>query len=267
MRYTNVNIYQITHQKEIEMRNLRIVKVLVCFAIIGLSLLNATKIYASEENNQVDSSSTQEKIVYLTFDDGPTRGVTEQILDELKKLDIKATFFVVGKEIKDKESILKRMYEEGHGIGLHTYTHNYNKVYSSPDMFLEEMDKTATYIDEVLGVEANIKYIRFPGGSAGRLNENFYNAIKEKGYNIFDWNVNLEDGVKPNASVYELVQNAKKSRDDINTKIILAHCNLNNGNTAKAIKEIYEYYTGLGFKFEAITNDTPEYYYQFKKNK
>ncbi|OOB77001.1 MAG: polysaccharide deacetylase [Epulopiscium sp. Nuni2H_MBin003] len=234
----------------------RIITILVVVLLFALLVIESPKVYATE---------TGEKVVYLTFDDGPTKGVTEDILDELQRLNIKGTFFVVGKEIIDKEDILKRMYDEGHGIGLHTYTHNYNKVYSSVDTFVEEMKKTADFINEVLQQDANIKYIRFPGGSSGRLNQEFYDALKAQGYNIFDWNVNLEDGVKPNATVYELVENAKKSRDDVDRKIILAHCNLNNKNTVTAINGIYEYYTNQGYEFKAITNETLEYYYSFKK--
>ncbi|OOO00480.1 MAG: polysaccharide deacetylase [Epulopiscium sp. Nele67-Bin004] len=237
-------------------------RVILSILVVGLVIINAPRIYAEDAPKQ---QPTDEKIVYLTFDDGPTRGVTDDIMDQLKKHDVKGTFFVVGKEIQDKEAVLKRMHEEGHGIGLHTYSHNYKKVYSSPDMFIKEMEETQTKINEVLGEDVKINYIRFPGGSAGRLNQDFYNLIKSKGYTIFDWNVNLEDGVNPNASVYELVENAKKARDKINTKIVLAHCNLNNKNTVKALDGIIEYYKSQGYTFDKITNDTPEYYYQFKK--
>ncbi|OON93226.1 MAG: hypothetical protein ATN31_06900 [Candidatus Epulonipiscioides saccharophilum] len=218
---------------------------------------------SSEDINSLENTS--EKVAYFTFDDGPTSGITSQLLDELNRLNIKATFFVVGKEIIDKEYILKRIYSEGHSIGLHTYSHDYKKIYSSPETFLTEMQKTSDYINEILGIDANIKFIRFPGGSAGKLNQAFYDQIKACGYTIFDWNVNLEDGVRPDASVEELVNNAKKVSNKMTERIILAHCNLTNDNTIKAIEPIYEYYKSLGYRFDVINNETKEYYYKFNK--
>ncbi|MGL4344044.1 MAG: polysaccharide deacetylase family protein [Cellulosilyticaceae bacterium] len=211
------------------------------------------------------AEAKKEKVVYLTFDDGPTPGVTEKIMDVLKAYDIKGTFFVVGKEIPKRETILKRMYEEGHGIGLHTYSHNYQRVYSGYDVFIEEMDKTQQTINEVLGQNLEIKAIRFPGGSAGRLNQCFFEKITDKGYKIFDWNVNLEDGVNPRLAPSQLVNNAKKCKGDSTTRIILAHCNSSNKSTYQALPGIIEYYQREGYVFKAIDNDTTQYYYKFKK--
>ena len=211
------------------------------------------------------SAQDTEKIVYLTFDDGPTPKITEQILDVLKSKNIKATFFIVGKEIKGREAILKRIYEEGHGIGLHTYSHNFKIIYKDPDTFIAEMDKTSATINEVLGTNLDFKVIRFPGGSAGRLNKNFYHKLCEKGYLIFDWNVDLQDGVKGNLSPNCFLENAKKCMDKSCRRIILAHCNANNKNTCEALDEIINYYTNEGYTFKAIDQTTKPYYYRFRK--
>ncbi|WP_242946795.1 polysaccharide deacetylase family protein [Clostridium haemolyticum] len=79
------------------------------------------------------------KKVYLTFDDGPTSKVTLDILDVLKEHNVKATFFVVGKEIQNRETVLKKIYNEGHSIGLHTYSHSFKKIYKNDDSFVKEM--------------------------------------------------------------------------------------------------------------------------------
>lgn len=221
-------------------------------------LINISSIGAVEE---------PEKVVYLTFDDGPTPKVTEKILDILKQEDVKATFFVVGKEIKQRESILQRMYDEGHSIGLHTYTHNFKEVYRNKDTFINEMEKTLDTVNEVLGEELDIKIIRFPGGSAGRLNENFLKALQAQEYKIFDWNVNLEDGVNPELAPCELLKNAKKCRDKGNRRIILAHCNSKNKSTCSALPAIIAFYKKEGYTFKAIDNETEPYYYKFNKDK
>ncbi len=208
---------------------------------------------------------TDEKAVYLTFDDGPTPKVTEQILDVLKANDVKATFFIVGKEIKGREAILKRIYEEGHGIGLHTYSHNFKIIYKNPESFIMEMEKVKSTINETLGTHLDIKAIRFPGGSAGRLNTKFYNALCAKGYCIYDWNVDLQDGIKGTLPPSTFVKNAKKCQDGRMRRIILAHCNGNNKNTALALNDIITYYKQEGYIFKAIDHTTTPYFYRFKK--
>lgn len=211
------------------------------------------------------TTPTDEKIVYLTFDDGPTPKVTEAILDTLKAEQVPATFFIVGKEIPGREAILKRIYEEGHGIGLHTYSHNFKIIYKDPDSFIMEMDKTKACINEVLGTQLDFPIIRFPGGSAGRLNKHFYEQLCAKGYLIFDWNVDLKDGIKGHLAPSEFVTFSKKCMDRSSRRIILAHCNANNMNTCKALPEIIAYYRAQGYSFKAIDAATAPYFYRFKK--
>ncbi len=234
-----------------------LLSLLLCYYLIVPHYLLATSV--SPYNN------SDKKIVYLTFDDGPTPKVTPQILDILKANDVKATFFIVGKEIKGRESTLQRIYEEGHGIGLHTYSHNFKIIYKNPESFIIEMEKVASTINETLNTNLDIKAIRFPGGSAGRLNTKFYKLICEKGYLIFDWNVDLQDGIKGTLPPSTFVKNAKKCQDKSIRRIILAHCNCNNQNTALALNDIIAYYKQEGYTFEAITNTTPPYFFRFKK--
>lgn len=213
----------------------------------------------------IPAPPADDKVVYLTFDDGPTPKVTEAILDVLKAQDVKATFFIVGKEIKGREAILKRIYEEGHGIGLHTYSHNFKIIYKDPDSFIMEMKKTQATINEALGTNLTLPLIRFPGGSAGRLNQNFYNRLCDEGFLIFDWNVDLKDGVKGNLPPNEFLENAKKCMDRSTRRIILAHCNSNNQNTCEALDDIICYYKNEGYVFKAIDELTKPYFYRFKK--
>ena len=207
----------------------------------------------------------EEKVVYLTFDDGPTTGVTEEILDVLNKENVKATFFVVGKEIIQREKVLQRIYEEGHTIGLHTYSHNFKKIYASETAFLTEMQQVEDKINEVIGKNLDLKAIRFPGGSSGRLTQNLLVQLHEAGYKIYDWNVNLEDGVNPQLQPWQLLENAKKCSRKTNRKIILAHCNINNKSTPRALADIIQYYRSEGYVFKAINDQTEEFYYRIKE--
>jgi len=237
-------------------------------------------IYSVEKNNSMENSQASaslntlykdsgdikpSKLAYLTFDDGPTHVVTAALLDVLKIQKVKATFFVVGKEIEGKESLLKRIYNEGHSIGLHTYSHNFKEIYRSNREFINEMTKTSIKIQEVTGFAPKI--IRFPGGSSKRLNAITLEDIHKNNFKIYDWNVNICDGIDPNLSVSQLVRNSKIIKGNKNVAILLMHCNFNNKNTVKALPQIIKYYSDLGYEFKAITESTPEYYYKFKNQK
>lgn len=204
-----------------------------------------------------------DKVVYLTFDDGPTI-ITNKLLDVLKENNVKATFFVVGKEIEGREEILKRIYNEGHSIGLHTYSHNFRKIYRSNSSFIDEMDCVAEKVKEVTGYSAHA--IRYPGGSCKHLNEEMLNELHDCGYRVFDWNVNLCDGIDSKLSPKELIENSKKCKGSCYRRIILMHCNSNNRNTIKALPELIQYYKKNGYIFLPITDKTPEYYYKLKNN-
>lgn len=246
------------------------VATIICIIFASIAPINPTQKNSQTFNPLKTSFKDSDdykapKYVYLTFDDGPTHVVTDALLDVLKKENVKATFFIVGKEIIGKELILKRIYNEGHALGLHTYSHNFKKIYRSTDQFIDEMKKTSNKIKEITGSTSNI--IRFPGGSSKRLNAFTLNNLHKNNFKIYDWNVNLCDGVDPNLSVSQLIRNSKAIRGNKNMAIILMHCNSNNKNTVKALSGIIKYYRNLGYKFRPITEKTPEYYYKFKDKK
>lgn len=206
----------------------------------------------------------EEKSIFLTFDDGPSFIVTNKILDILKEKGVKATFFVVGNKIQGREDILTRIDREGHSIGLHTYTHVYKKIYSSHDSFINEMDETQKEVNRVLGY--NPKAIRFPTGSKPHLNSSLLEKLHNKNYKIYDWNACLSDGLNYNTPTDRLVREAHKIIGKGNSRIfMLLHCDQTNKNTAKALPFIIDYYKDLGYQFKTITEDTPEYYFRFKK--
>ena len=251
-------------------------KVICYIALISIlfTFLNANVIpkevsaKAEERNNTLQCNEyTQEvnidneKIIYLTFDDGPSYKITNRILDILKKYNVKATFFVVGSQIKDREEILKRIYEDGHSIGLHTYTHKYKKIYSSQEYFLKEMTMTSKEIEKIIHIKPMA--IRFPGGSKKHLNKELLDKLHKENYKVYDWNANIADGVTPNLSIDQFFRKATnvKNKSQI---ILLMHCNYDNEKTCEALPKIIEYYRNLGYQFCTINDNTPEYYFRFK---
>lgn len=216
----------------------------------------------------IKSPKAQEdnKVVYLTFDDGPPRLITNKILDVLKEHNVKATFFIVGKEIPSREDIVMRIYDEGHSIGIHTYSHNSKKIYSTIENFVNEMLLTQEKIKAITNHSSYI--IRFPWGTNNpyrKLTPEFLMELHSNNFKIYDWNVDIKDGLSPDLSPQQFLNNSKKIKGNYNGIIILMHCNSNNRNTVKALPNIIKYYRDLGYDFKAITPDTEEYYHLHRK--
>ena len=217
----------------------------------------------SDKNIDTVVSAENCKIIYLTFDDGPSIVVNNKILDILKNENVKATFFVVGYKINGKEQTLKRIYSEGHSIGLHTYTHKYRQIYANDNTFIDEMDKTAFEVEKVVGFSPVV--IRFPSGSKKHLSKNLLEKLHAKNYKIYDWNLSLSDGLDYNTSPDKLFKEATQKCINPSKIFLLAHCDQPNKTTCEALPKIIKYYKDLGYEFKTITTDTPEYHFRVAK--
>ena len=195
------------------------------------------------------------KNCYLTFDDGPSP-VTEQVLDVLDKYGIKATFFVVGKQVYAYPDLLVRMYEGGHSIGNHSYSHDYSSVYRGDDDFNDEVITTKRAINYALkGVYENYIF-RFPGGSYDDYKQGYKYNIKALGYEYIDWNSLTGDGeiVEPDAD--KLMQELKEYTND-GTKediVVLMHDAGAKQLTADILPDVIDYLKLKGYNFKAIWN-------------
>lgn len=179
--------------------------------------------------------------VYLTFDDGPSK-YTEEILDILDEYQVKATFFVVGKEGNTAEALLKKIVDNGHSLGMHSYSHEYGKIYESVESFAADFQKLQDYLYEVTGVKSTI--YRFPGGSSNVVSDidmqEFADYLEEQGVTFYDWNISSGDGGSVVPSVDELVTNCTKDIRNWNTSIILLHDSGEKRNTVDALPLIIE---------------------------
>lgn len=197
----------------------------------------------------------KEKMVYLTFDDGPSR-YTRSILDVLKKYEIKATFFVIGSSITGSEDILKRIAEEGHNIGVHSHSHVYKEIYSSVDAFLDDFALVSAKIQEITGIKPNI--FRFPGGSLNPYNERWGNTIisemLSRGYRYYDWNVGSGDASTD--MDYDDIYNAViKQVASYPYSVVLMHDGGGNrSSTVTALRLIIEKLQSKGHTFDMLTN-------------
>lgn len=204
------------------------------------------------------------KVVYLTFDDGPSTTNTPQVLDVLDKYNIKATFFILGKSLEEgetAENILKRIASDGHAIGNHTYGHDYDYLYPgrtiNPDNFMSEINKCNERIKKVLGDDFDTRVIRFPGGYwswEGRTG--IRPILDEKGYAIIDWNTLNEDAQGAKKDANGLVECLKKNTDalgpDADSVVVLMHDTYGKEETVKSLPGIIQYFKDKGFEFKTI---------------
>ncbi|ALB44224.1 MULTISPECIES: polysaccharide deacetylase family protein [Clostridium] len=237
----------------------------------------------SESNSEVENSAFVEKylnqqmkgqrpdgadgkkVVYLTFDDGPSETVTPQILDILKKEDVHATFFLIGKYIdKDQASkdLVKREFDEGNAIGNHTYSHDYNYLYPNGKINLEncmsDFEKTNQSLKNILGQDFSTRAVRFPGGQmtwdkkdpSGA--EAMDKALHDKDYHQIDWNSLSGDAEGAPKKAEQLKQEVIKTVANREKAIILMHDTYGKEETAKALPEVIEYLKGQGYEFKII---------------
>lgn len=213
-----------------------------------------------EEMVSGDSAQTSEdvKYVYLTFDDGPSI-YTGEILDILKRYDVKATFFVTGKEGKDYEKIFQRIVDEGHTLGMHSYSHKYDEIYASKENFVEDFTKLQEYLFDVTGVQSKI--YRFPGGSSNTVSQvdmgELIDYLTEQGVTYYDWNISSGDSSGSTLSVEQIVDNCTKNIDYYNNAFVLLHDSKNKRTTVEALPLIIEHIIAQGnMQIVPITADT-----------
>ena len=194
------------------------------------------------------------KRAFLTFDDGPS-SVTPQILDILKQENIKATFFVLGSNVEKYPETLKRMYDEGHFIANHGYSHVYCQIYSSPQAVLDEYNRCNDVVKNVLGEqEYNSHLFRFPGGLLGGeyadVKAQANNLLSENNILHVDWNALTGDSETTNPTIEFEMQRLHETVGEKNSVVILMHDAQAKKVTADSLTQIIQYLRDKGYKFE-----------------
>ena len=195
-----------------------------------------------------------EKIAFLTFDDGPNISVTPKVLDILKEENVKASFFVIGKCVDSHPEITKRAYDEGHYIANHGYSHNNNLLYKSSDNFLNELKKTDLAIGNAIGVPNYCSHIfRFPNGFMSPSNKakkkEAVKLLQNIDFNYIDWNCLNNDSVKKYSSS-QLLNNLIKSSQNKDVLVILMHGTKDVSNSSIVLKDSIKYLKGKGYIFK-----------------
>ena len=206
---------------------------------------------SSEENTGI-------RKVYLTFDDGPS-GNTNRILDILADYDVKATFFVVGKEEEEYQALYKRIVEEGHTLAMHSYSHKYKEIYQSVESYSADLSKLQEFLYDTTGVWC--RYCRFPGGSSNTVSRvdmhELIAYLDDQDMSYFDWNISSGDASSSYLSASDIVRNCTANLKEYNEAIILLHDASNKNSTVEALPKLIETIQAMeDTKIVPITDDT-----------
>lgn len=220
---------------------------------LAVDLTTNSSIDENIKNKIRGLTNNNEKIAYLTFDDGPTLKSTSRILDILKTLDVKATFFVVGKHVKEHPELVKRVYEEGHYIANHGYSHNNSKLYQSLENFANEIKNTDIEIGNAIGIPNYCSHVFcFPNGYMSskykKQKKQALQVLDEMNYTYIDWNCLNNDSVKKYSN-YQLLKNLKKSSKNKGTLVVLMHDTSDVNDTPLVLEDSINYLKEQGYEF------------------
>ncbi len=214
-------------------------------------------VYSEDAKNRMNNiyvADNEEKIAYLTFDDGPSSAITPQILQILKDNDIKAAFFVLGSRVELLPDLVKQEYEEGHYIANHGYSHDYTKVYASANAVFDEYNVTENAIRKAIGNEEYASHIfRFPGGSEkgkyATVKNDAKKILEENNISYINWNALTNDAVgTPTAE--SLVEDLKKTSEGKNKLVVLMHDSGKKQLTADTLPQVISYLKEQGYCFK-----------------
>jgi len=194
----------------------------------------------------------EQKIAYLTFDDGPTSNITPQILDVLSAKDAKATFFTLGMNVERNPELAQRIVNEGHVLANHSYNHDYENLYSGTTFIVEDIQKTEQIILDTVGEEGYVKVFRFPGGSFEKSKDPQKAALVDIGYRFLDWNALNGDAEGHNIPPETQLQKIQSSTKGVTNAVILMHDAATKQTTVDALPAIIDYLRDEGFVFKTL---------------
>ncbi|TBL71184.1 polysaccharide deacetylase family protein [Paenibacillus thalictri] len=220
----------------------------------------------SKSGDQPDSKelsgASGPKTAFLTFDDGPS-GSTPAILDILKQYGVKATFFVNGSNSAEGKAMYKKIVEDGHKLGNHTFSHNYNQIYGSVEAFEDDLKKLDDLLFETVGFHTDI--IRFPGGSNNHLSwkaggrnvmKKITREMVSQGYQYFDWNVSSTDAAAPVQDRQAIIDSVMENSRGKSRIIVLMHDNTRKKTTVEALPTVIEKLSRDGYSFDVLQRDS-----------
>lgn len=213
-------------------------------------IANERKQAAGSDNNKAAEQTAEQKIVYLTFDDGPFANSTG-ILKLLQKYNAEATFFMLAPNIKKYPDAVKQMVDDGHAVGMHGVTHDVKQIYQSPQTVVDEMLAGQSEIEALTGVKTNL--IRVPYGSKPHMKDHYLDAVNQAGFKMWDWNLDSLDWKYRNEEyVNKVIHDQETAQKD--GLVILLH---EKETTLAHLEQLLKYYSENGYEMKKITESMP----------
>lgn len=215
-------------------------------AILAILMPHCAQANSPDAELMKNYTAQGEKIVYLTFDDGPSAS-TDEILSVLSEKNVKATFFLVGERVEKYPDKVMSIFEGGHSVGIHSHTHRYSQIYSSQTALKDDVFACFCAIKAV-NCNFTPRIYRFPGGSFGRK-KGLLKVPEQLGLRYYDWNASVRDCELPNPSPEQLLRCAIDTSKGKSTVILLMHDAKSKAATVQALPGIIDYYAQKGFSF------------------
>ena len=194
--------------------------------------------------------------VYLTFDSTPGDN-TAAIMDVLDSYQLKATFFVSGDVSEENYEVLTRIAEDGHTLGMHSFSNQYSTIYASTEAFEEDFHRISDYLYELTGIQS--KYYRFPGGSGNEISNvdmaEFVHILNNNEISYYDWNVSAGDAAS-DYSAEDVVQNVVEGVSKYKTSVVLLHDASDKSTTVEALSPLIEALQAMNAQILPIDENT-----------
>ena len=239
--------------------------------IKGENIEKIFKIYPNNRENQIyenikatktlESEIIHKKVIFLTFDDGPSYKNTNKILEILEEEKVKASFFVIGSNLKAHPNTIKKMRTCEMDILPHCTTHNYKEIYKDRESYLTDLNNCINSINKTTDNsfdKINRKFIRMPGGSDNQVSkksvlDDIKQSLLKDDTNYIDWNVSSQDASAFLVPQDTIVSNIKRTGEYWNIGVILFHDSEVKKSTPKALPEIIRFYKDRGYVFKKIS--------------
>ena len=230
----------------------------LCLAALMFYVVNyPAAVGASATTRQLPIYCVQrdQKLVSISFDAAWGNEDTQQLIDILGQYNVTATFFVVHNGNKDEQPYYRMIVEQGHQLALHSYTHDYKKVYRTDQSFFDEFKRMQTFLHEQTGQW--VSDVRFPGGTSNTVTskqriKNIIGTLNQHGIRYYDWNVSSGDASCKKLSKKKIVDNVLKGAVKLNEPVILMHDSANKDTTVQALPEIIDGLRKAGYRFDSV---------------
>jgi len=210
--------------------------------------------YAPQE---LTADQAEDGVIYLTFDDGPSAR-TPEVLQILREENVKATFFVIGRADGQSRQWMKDIVADGHTLGMHTYTHNYDQIYASVEAYLDDMYQIFTLIKDATGVTPTV--FRFPGGSINGYNyevsQDILSEMLRRGFVPYDWNISSGDASGSDTTSDMILNNVVGGASGTDRGIVLMHDASPKYTTVAALRPMITQLRNMGFRFDCLHPET-----------